>query len=675
MSKIGKRIGISYLLMAVLLGVIGGAGLFAADRISQALDRITGPIRTTTHAVDSGIRGVLQQMIGVDRALDGHDEEGRKLIAAGDALSATSFGEVAQAGLVGEKELAGVNAKLAAFNATREELLKLHADYQTNYARLLATLAATKDLLLVIEEQASQALVALEWDASLGEDETTNTRDTEEWAIVGAAADARLALMTRLFDYRQLLDDPDNADFKEAAGISLGDLEIYMESLAESDLLNGKLIGKGPFAQSTFDATLLKLNTQNETHFNAALQTHAALRESRGRYSIDAEAMMTDARSIEAGSRLIVQEERRQAEASRASALWSVAGLIVTGLLLAFLSFITSIRTIAVPLRRVARRMQEIASGDGDLTARLDVQGRDEIADVSRSFNAFVEKIRDTIQEVRDAVQSLASSSEQLHQLTESGMNRSSRQQSETSQIATATHEMSLTVNSVAESAHGASESANQAQHEAEEGRTVVTQTVTAVHSLGDQIDLAATTIQALERESEGIGGVIDVIGGIAEQTNLLALNAAIEAARAGDQGRGFSVVADEVRTLANRTQASTSEILSMVEKLQSQARQAGKAMQESLAMARDTVAKGEITGSSLDHIVESVNVIQQVNQQIAGAAAEQRLAAEEISRSIERINTDGEEIVSESQSMSGSAKSLAALSERLETLVSQFRT
>ena len=283
MSTIGKRIGISYLLMAVLLAVIGGAGLFAADRISQALDRITGPISTTTHAVDSGIRGVLQQMIGVDRALDGHDEEGRRLIAAGDALSAASFSEIAQAGLVSATQLDGVNAKLAAFNATREELLNLHTDYQADYAQLLATLAATKDLLLVIEEQASQALVALEWDAGLGEDETTNTRDTEEWAIVGAAADARLALMTRLFDYRQLLDDPDNADFKEAAAISLGDLEIYMEALAESDFLNGKPIGKGPFAQSTFDAALLKLNTENEAHFNTALQTNAALRKSRGK--------------------------------------------------------------------------------------------------------------------------------------------------------------------------------------------------------------------------------------------------------------------------------------------------------------------------------------------------------------------------------------------------------
>jgi methyl-accepting chemotaxis protein len=234
---------------------------------------------------------------------------------------------------------------------------------------------------------------------------------------------------------------------------------------------------------------------------------------------------------------------------------------------------------------------------------------------------------------------------------------------------------MSLTVSSVAESAQGASHNADKAQHEAQDGRQVVTETVTAIHGLGEQVDLATTTIEALVKESEEIGSVIDVIGGIAEQTNLLALNAAIEAARAGDQGRGFSVVADEVRTLANRTQQSTAEILSMVERLQAQARQAGEAMTQSRSMARDTVAKGETTGSSLEHIVESVNLIQQVNQQIASAAAEQRSAAEEISQSVERINSDGEEIVADSQGLSESARSLAELSERLKTLVSQFRT
>jgi len=675
MFTIGRRIGLSYLLMALLLAVIGGAGLYAADRMSQVLDRITGPIESTTRAVDSGIRGVLLQMIGVDRALDGNEDSGRAQIDAGDALATESFTAIAGAGLVPEAQLEAVDSKMAAFNATRQRLLQLHADYQSHYARLLETLAATKDLLLVIEEQASQALVALEWDAGLAEDESTNARDTEEWAIVGAAADARLALMTRLFDYRQLLDAPDNPDLREQAQISLGDLQIYIESLAESEMLNGQPVGKGPFGAMTFDKALMQLYADNENHFNQALKTHAALRASRESYSQDAESLMADARGIEEESRRIVTAEKQRADDSRASALWLVAVLIVAGLALAFVAYAMSLRTIAMPLRRVAARMHEIASGDGDLTARLEVSGRDEIAEVSRSFNEFVDKIRVTISEVSDAVKQLAGSSEQMHRLTDTGMDRASRQQSETAQIATATHEMSLTVSSVAESAQGASNNADKAQREAQDGRQVVTETVTAIHGLGDQVDLATTTIEALVKESEEIGSVIDVIGGIAEQTNLLALNAAIEAARAGDQGRGFSVVADEVRTLANRTQQSTSEILSMVERLQAQARQAGQAMTQSRNMARDTVAKGETTGSSLEHIVESVNLIQEVNQQIASAAAEQRSAAEEISQSVERINSDGEEIVTDSQGLSESARSLAELSERLKTLVSQFRT
>ena len=675
MFTIGKRIGLGYLLMTVLLVTIGVAGLYAADRISQVLERITGPINATSRAVDSGIRGVLMQMIGVDLALDENADQARHKIDAGGLLASASFTAITEAGLVDGDKLEAVQQKMARFDATRQELLQLHSRYQAGYAELLETIASTKDLLIVIEEQASQALVNLEWNAGLAEDEATNSRDTEEWAVVVAAADARLALMSRLFDYGQLLADPGDGDRREAAAISLGDLLIYTEQLAESELLNGNKIGKGPFADLTFDAALMKLYKDNASQFDNALQTYADLQQARRRYSADAEALMSDAQGIEQTSRAIVAAELEAAADSRGFAIWLVAALIVSGLILAFAAFVTSLRTIAVPLRRVAARLREIASGDGDLTARLEVQGHDEIAEVSQSFNDFVEKIRETIIEVRDAVGQLAASSESMHALTETGMTRSSQQQSETAQIATAAHEMSQTVASVAESAKGASENANRAQHEAEQGRSVVTQTLSAINGLGEQVDLAASTIQALEQESEAIGSVIDVIGGIAEQTNLLALNAAIEAARAGDQGRGFSVVADEVRTLANRTQQSTSEILGMIERLQTEAQRAASAMQQSRSMARDTVDKGKATGASLEHIVESVGVIHKANQQIASAAAEQRTAAEGISVSVERINGVGEEIVGDSKGMRESAAKLADLSERLEALVSQFRT
>ncbi len=675
MQSIGKRIGISYLLMATLLAAIGSAGWFATDRLSQILDHVTGPVQGTTRAVDSGIRGVLLQMTGVDMALDGRADEAQRQIAAGSALATAAFDVIDGARLITGELLTQVKEKMAEFNANRTKLLELHDAYVAHYQQLLKNTESTKDLLLMIEEQASQALVNLEWNAGLAEDESSNARDSEEWAVVGSAADARLALVTRLFDFRQLLERPDDPARREAAAASLGDLLIYTEQLAESELLHEKLIERGRFGKLTFDVALTQLYKDNARLFAEALATHAQLRESQKNYATVAAALMEDASRIEKESQRIIEEQLDEAASSRNSAVWLVTGLITLGLTIAFAAYLISIRTIARPLRTVAQRLQQIASGDGDLTARLEVNGSDEIADVSRSFNEFADKIRQTIIEVRRAVAQLTESSDQMHRMTETSTTRSRRQQDETAQIATATQQMSHTVSSVAESAQGALDSANVANSEAAQGRQVVTQTLTAINGLGEQVDLADRTIQALGQESESIGSVIDVIGSIAEQTNLLALNAAIEAARAGDQGRGFSVVADEVRTLANRTQQSTSEILEMIERLQVQARQAARAMQESRTMAHDTIEHGEKTSASLQNIVDSVGVIQGINQHIASAAAEQRSAAESISESVDRINCDGEEIVDDSHKMSASAKSLSAVAENLEALVSQFRT
>lgn len=675
MLSVGKRIGVSYIVMAGLLICIGVAGLLGADRISDSLNRITGPVDDTVRAVEKGIRGVLVEMVGVDMALVARSEKAEKQIAAGSALAKDSFDKVSLAGLVSTEQLDRVRQKMHDFESARESLLKLHQSYVTRYQTLLNTIHQTKDLLLVIEERASQALVNMEWNAGVAENESTNAIDSEEWAIVGATSDARLALMTRLFDYRQLLDDPHNRDLIEAAETSLSDLRIYTEQLAESDSLRAKPVGKGPFADQTFDSALHLLTNANEAQFQAALQTHIELRRTRERYGEVADALMHDAGDIEKSTRDIVAGQLTAADGARESAIWLVASLNLIGLGIAYAAYIASIRTIASPLRNVASRMREIARGDGDLTARLEVAGRDEISDVSHSFNDFVEKIRQTVIEVSMAVEQLAHSSGEMSTLTGANLGRSRRQQSETGQIATATQEMTHTVSQVADSARAALESANHAHNEASSGRTIVESTLKAIHSLEEQVESASVTICSLERESDSIGGVIDVIEGIAEQTNLLALNAAIEAARAGDHGRGFSVVADEVRTLANRTQKSTAEILGMVERLQTLAREAARAMRESSEMAQSTVQKGEQTGNSFGSIVESVGSIQGINQQIASAAAEQLAVAEDISQSLVRINSDGEEIVTNSHALSDAAQALSGLSQQLEALLSQFRT
>jgi methyl-accepting chemotaxis protein len=255
------------------------------------------------------------------------------------------------------------------------------------------------------------------------------------------------------------------------------------------------------------------------------------------------------------------------------------------------------------------------------------------------------------------------------------GVDRALTGQGGPAQIAAATHEMTRKVSHVADSASEALESANHARQEANAGQAIIGDTLAAIRTLGGQVESAAATIQSLEQESDAIGGVIDVIEGIAEQTNLLALNAAIEAARAGEHGRGFSVVADEVRTLANRTRQSTAQILGLVEGLQTRAREAAREMNENSAMAQGTVDQGEKAQTSFGSIVESVASIQGGNQAIARAATEQLAVAKDISRSLARINSDGEELLADNDKLSDAARSLSGLSQQLEGLLSQFRT
>ncbi|MCB1774019.1 MAG: methyl-accepting chemotaxis protein [Gammaproteobacteria bacterium] len=660
--------------MTVLLAGIGFAGLFAANHISTVLVHLTGPVDTSARAIESGIRGVLLQMIGVDESLGRRDKEGKERIAQGEALSRNALDAIREAGLVPVDSVEQTAAQMQSFHKTRLELIELNETYRRQYADLLQVVARTNDLLLVIEEQASQSLVEMEWNASVAEGEATHTKDTEEWAVVGAAADARLALMTRLFDFRQLLDAPEKTELHEAAAVSLGDLTIYVEQLAESELLAGHEIGKGPYGELTFDKALSQLLNENEGRFDETLGTHIKLLESRETYGNAASALMLNAQQMETDSRRLISAELTRADSTQRVAMWAVTGLVTLGLVLALAAYVASLRTIASPLRGVADRMREIASGDGDLTVSLAVRGNDEIAAVSESFNDFVAKIHSTMTETGDSVHHLASSSNDMEQRTAANLTRTQRQQAETSRIATAARELELTVSNVSSSAQDALTHANRAYSEADQGQRAVSATVDAIARLEGQIDQATTTIQMLEAESENIGSVIDVIGGIAEQTNLLALNAAIEAARAGDQGRGFAVVADEVRSLANRTQASTSEILGMIEKLQAQVRQAGRAMSESSAMAHETVEKGHSTSQSLGNIAESVETIQQINQTIASAAHEHQKTTENISQSVVRISEDGDEIVADIRGVTESAASLRQLSTRLEQLVGQFR-
>jgi len=330
-------------------------------------------------------------------------------------------------------------------------------------------------------------------------------------------------------------------------------------------------------------------------------------------------------------------------------------------------------RMIVGPLRSTVQQAQRVASGD--LTYSAASARRDEVGQLQNAMHDMTESLRNLIGRIGGSVSQIAAAADQLSAVTAQTSAGVQTQRVETEQVATAMHEMAATVQEVARNAEQASIAARQADQQARQGDLVVQDAVGQIGNLAGEVNQSAHAIEALHAESGRIGSVLEVIRAVAEQTNLLALNAAIEAARAGEQGRGFAVVADEVRALARRTHDSTEEIEGLIANLQRVAQQAVEQMQSSRDLTQRTVDLANEAGVALGRITESVSTIEQMNQQIAAAAEQQSAVAENISESVTRVRDIGDQSASATEHTASASAELARLGLELQELVRQFRT
>jgi len=362
-----------------------------------------------------------------------------------------------------------------------------------------------------------------------------------------------------------------------------------------------------------------------------------------------------------------------KAEDDNISALKLAALILLIAVVVSFVMFLLLVQKgIVGPAQQLMIDLKRMA--EGDFTGNVSVSSGDEIGQVAESAKILNNDFGTIVQKINQSVFQLSTSAEEMAHVTEQSNQAMMQQRSETDQVATAMNEMTATVHEVAQNAQLAAESANQANSEVNTGQSVVNDSISAVSKLVQQIEQAGDVIHVLESDSEQIGSILDVIRGIAEQTNLLALNAAIEAARAGEQGRGFAVVADEVRTLASRTQTSTEEIQAMIEKLQSGSGLAVDAMNQSRSQAdatRDTAAKA---GDVLRSITQSVNSINDMNTLIASAAEEQNAVSEEINRNIVSIHQSSEMTSEAATKAAVTSESLREVAEDLKHVVSRLK-
>jgi len=322
----------------------------------------------------------------------------------------------------------------------------------------------------------------------------------------------------------------------------------------------------------------------------------------------------------------------------------------------------------------VVKSLKNIAQEEGDLTVRLSTTNKDEIGDLVYWFNQFIEKLQGVVRDISDTSKPLNDLANNLNTVSSQTENTINAQQRSAADAKHAVDDLTKSVNEVAGSAAEAAQAAGDASNAASEGQTVVNQTVESIQNLAAGVEETAEVIRKLESDSNQVGVVLDVIKGIAEQTNLLALNAAIEAARAGEQGRGFAVVADEVRTLASRTQQSTEEIQQTIEQLQNAARSAVSVMGRGTDQAAVSVKEANKAGGSLQVINETISRITLMNDQIANATGQQQTVAVSISDNVDDINSRTSDTSKSSQELTRVSESLADLAQEFTRIMQQFK-
>jgi len=363
-------------------------------------------------------------------------------------------------------------------------------------------------------------------------------------------------------------------------------------------------------------------------------------------------------------------------DANGASAEALITGIVVgltTALLLGVVGVLIG-NSITRNISAVIHSLKEMASGDGDLTTRLKSDSNDEIGSLVEEFNAFVAKLQGVISEVTGSTARVATAAGEMKQVSETSVAGMNSQQQEINQVVTAMGEMTRAVEAVSDSASSAANTANTASAEADAGKRVVEENMQVISSLAREVENAAEVIQELESHSESIGKVLNVIRDIAEQTNLLALNAAIEAARAGEQGRGFAVVADEVRTLATRTHDSTREVHDLINHLQTGTKNAVQTMVQGREQAKASVTQAARVGESLQRIATGVNDISVMNELIASAAEEQTAVTREINNNIVNLGQVVNQVTEDARTAEDDSEMLAQLAEQLRAQVSVFK-
>lgn len=537
---------------------------------------------------------------------------------------------------------------------------------KTSALQIESSLTTQLETLEIAAEDASTVVLDLSDSAEL-EDNSQRL-----YQAVSNIENALLSIVSNSTDLKNIKNAATVETLSNEVNYSLADIERNIELLSETFKQTDEDLHQD--FQSYF--AVVKENGQGSKSLANVKQNHIRqLEEATTNLSLaeqDTNTASSQLDKLTSLSDTLVVELRKEVESSVSKAeLWTWLGMIIATVIAIVIAFLT-VQRITKPLSEINKVLDNVAQGD--MTMRLDDSNKDEFGELAKSLNRVTDNLRNLIQGIISRSTQLAAASEETSAVTVESSQAIESQRAQVEQAATATTEMSSTSQSVTQSAEDALHEIKQADNEAERVKTISSNNKLTIEQLAREVAGASQVINKLHQDSASIGGILDVIRGIAEQTNLLALNAAIEAARAGEQGRGFAVVADEVRSLASKTQESTQEIQAMIESLQSGAEEAVSVMAKGQQQADSCVEQPEQAASALEQITQAVSQAHDASEQIATAAGEQHQVSQEISESLESIVAIAEQTAEGANQTSASASEVAKLAEELRLSVEEFK-